>query len=168
MSYIEGATISTVLLPGHISGCEGFIDASSKLSWTLTVAAMANRFFPNDLPEFVEENQGVVAQSTLHNLLYLPYPKLADKLLKAALDLKDKVNFSSSSLVSCSIALIVHTPCLLVILLVSGGEGDLGPQRAAREGLHALYRRLRDGLSVVQVLSSHQQPKWSRPLQRDC
>nr|XP_009400289.1 PREDICTED: lanC-like protein GCL2 [Musa acuminata subsp. malaccensis] len=52
---------------------------------------MANRFFPNDLPEFVEEKEGVVAQSTLHNLLYLPYPKLADKLLKAALDLKDKV-----------------------------------------------------------------------------
>ncbi|XP_010918434.1 lanC-like protein GCL2 [Elaeis guineensis] len=52
---------------------------------------MADRFFPNEMPAFVEENEGVLAPSPLHSLLYLPYPKTADKLLRAALDLKEKV-----------------------------------------------------------------------------
>ena len=58
---------------------------------------MADRFFPNEMPAFVEENEGVLAPSPLHSLLYLPYPKTADKLLRAALDLKEKVIFSSRS-----------------------------------------------------------------------
>ncbi|WOL06039.1 hypothetical protein Cni_G14771 [Canna indica] len=52
---------------------------------------MADRFFRNDLPDFVEEEEGAVTQSTLHHLLSLPYPKFSDKLLKAALELKGKV-----------------------------------------------------------------------------
>ncbi|KAG1355163.1 putative LanC-like protein GCL2 [Cocos nucifera] len=52
---------------------------------------MADRFFPNEMPAFVEEKEGVLGPSPLHSLLYLPYPKTADKLLRAALDLKEKV-----------------------------------------------------------------------------
>ncbi|URE04641.1 Lanthionine synthetase C-like protein [Musa troglodytarum] len=52
---------------------------------------MADRYFPNEMPDFVEEQEGAVAQSTLHSLLCLPYAKLADKFLRAALDLKEKV-----------------------------------------------------------------------------
>ncbi|EHA8591990.1 putative LanC-like protein GCL2 [Cocos nucifera] len=43
------------------------------------------------MPAVVEEKEGVVAPSSLHKLLYLPYPKAADELLRAALDLKEKV-----------------------------------------------------------------------------
>ncbi|XP_073001180.1 lanC-like protein GCL2 [Typha latifolia] len=52
---------------------------------------MADRFFPNEMPDFVEETDGAATQSNLHNLLCLPYPKVADKFLRAALDLKEKV-----------------------------------------------------------------------------
>ncbi|KAG6479365.1 lanC-like protein GCL2 [Zingiber officinale] len=52
---------------------------------------MADRFFPNSLPEFVVEEEGAITGSTLLDLLHLPYPKLADKLLNSALHLKKKV-----------------------------------------------------------------------------
>ncbi|XP_008809400.1 lanC-like protein GCL2 [Phoenix dactylifera] len=52
---------------------------------------MADRFFHNEMPAFVEEKEGILAPSSLHSLLYLSYPKTADKLLRAALDLKEKV-----------------------------------------------------------------------------
>ncbi|OAY72749.1 lanC-like protein GCL2 [Ananas comosus] len=54
---------------------------------------MADRFFPNEMPDFVEEEKesSRAQPSTLLALLSLPYPKLADKLLKAALDLKEQV-----------------------------------------------------------------------------
>lgn len=56
---------------------------------------MADRHFPNEMADFVEEEHGQssISQSTLHGLLRLPYPKLADKFLEAALDLKEKVGF---------------------------------------------------------------------------
>ncbi|KAJ1694144.1 hypothetical protein LUZ63_010842 [Rhynchospora breviuscula] len=53
---------------------------------------MADRFFPNEMPDFVEETEGAAATgSSLTRLLSLPYPKLSDKLLKAGLDLKEKI-----------------------------------------------------------------------------
>ncbi|RRT52276.1 hypothetical protein B296_00040612 [Ensete ventricosum] len=66
---------------------------SSNLRFPKSVAAegMADRYFPNEMPDFVEEQEGAVAQSTLHSLLCLPYTKLTDKFLRAALDLKEKV-----------------------------------------------------------------------------
>ncbi|KAJ3682237.1 hypothetical protein LUZ60_014810 [Juncus effusus] len=51
---------------------------------------MTDRFFPNEMPDFVEEREGGDA-SSLGRLLSLPYPKLSEKLLKAGLDLKEKV-----------------------------------------------------------------------------
>ncbi|KAG6528250.1 lanC-like protein GCL2 isoform X2 [Zingiber officinale] len=70
--------------------------ASTLACSSLTKAAnpsMADRYFPNEMPDFVEEEheQASISQSTLHGLLRLPYPKLADKFLEAALDLKEKV-----------------------------------------------------------------------------
>ncbi|CAN6249463.1 unnamed protein product [Urochloa humidicola] len=58
---------------------------------------MADRFFPNDLPGYVEEAAAPApavepsSSSSLHTLLSLPYPALADRFLHAALQLKQKV-----------------------------------------------------------------------------
>ncbi|CAM0956620.1 unnamed protein product [Alopecurus aequalis] len=58
-----------------------------------TAAAMADRFFPNDLPDFVAETPdvGEPPAAGIRGLLSLPYPRLSDRLLRAALRLKDKV-----------------------------------------------------------------------------
>lgn len=55
-------------------------------------AAMADRFFPNDLPDFVAEapDGGDPPAAGLRSLLSLPYPRLSERLLRAALRLKDK------------------------------------------------------------------------------
>ncbi|KQJ97297.1 lanC-like protein GCR2 isoform X2 [Brachypodium distachyon] len=56
--------------------------------------AMDDRFFPNELPDFVAEAtdaDGDPPAAGLLGLLSLPYPKLSDRLLRAALRLKDKV-----------------------------------------------------------------------------
>ncbi|KAJ0968949.1 hypothetical protein J5N97_021826 [Dioscorea zingiberensis] len=60
---------------------------------------MADRYFPNDLPDFVQETDEATAataataddSSSLLNLLSLPYLKTAEQFLRAALDLKEKV-----------------------------------------------------------------------------
>ncbi|KAL6641257.1 hypothetical protein ACP70R_019438 [Stipagrostis hirtigluma subsp. patula] len=57
--------------------------------------AMADRFFPNDFPDFVAEagpdGEGGRPAAGLRGLLSLPYPRLSDRFLRAALRLKDKV-----------------------------------------------------------------------------
>ncbi|KAG2567618.1 lanC-like protein GCL2 isoform X2 [Panicum virgatum] len=58
---------------------------------------MADRFFPNDMPGYVEEEAApapaaeLSSSSSLHTLLSLPYPVLAARFLHAALQLKQKV-----------------------------------------------------------------------------
>uniref|UniRef100_A0A1D1ZAY8 LanC-like protein 1 n=1 Tax=Anthurium amnicola TaxID=1678845 RepID=A0A1D1ZAY8_9ARAE len=54
---------------------------------------MADRYFPNLMPGFVEEGETEegVAGDSLQRLLSLPYPKTADRFLHAALYLKEKV-----------------------------------------------------------------------------
>ncbi|KAL6651089.1 hypothetical protein ACP70R_010014 [Stipagrostis hirtigluma subsp. patula] len=57
---------------------------------------MADRFFPNDMPNYVAEGAAPPPaadgpSSSLHALLSLPYPALADRFLRAALQLKQKV-----------------------------------------------------------------------------
>ncbi|PKA60412.1 hypothetical protein AXF42_Ash008472 [Apostasia shenzhenica] len=52
---------------------------------------MADRFFPNDMPSFVEETETTVSESSLHRLLSLPFPKTAERLLRAAVDLSETV-----------------------------------------------------------------------------
>ncbi|KAF8704038.1 hypothetical protein HU200_031523 [Digitaria exilis] len=57
---------------------------------------MADRFFPNDMPGYVEEAASpapaanLSSSSSLHTLLSLPYPALADRFLNAALNLNQK------------------------------------------------------------------------------
>ncbi|PAN39810.2 hypothetical protein PAHAL_7G229700 [Panicum hallii] len=57
---------------------------------------MADRFFPNDMPGYVEEEAApapaaeLSSSSSLHTLLSLPYPALAARFLHAALQLKQK------------------------------------------------------------------------------
>jgi len=56
---------------------------------------MADRFFPNDIPDSIEEGAASspaaeLSSSSLHTLLSLPYPALADRFLRAALDLNQK------------------------------------------------------------------------------
>lgn len=62
---------------------------------------MANRYFNNDMPEFVDETppetwegEQVVGQGTeesLVRLLCMPYHSFSEKLKRAALDLKETV-----------------------------------------------------------------------------
>ena len=65
-----------------------------------SAAAMADRFFPNDLPDFVTEttDDGDPPAAGIRGLLSLPYPKLSHRLLHAALRLKDK---ASHAVLSC-------------------------------------------------------------------
>lgn len=57
--------------------------------------AMADRFFRNEMPEFVVEAEGeeaaAAAGTSLLKLLSLPFPSAADRFLRAGLDLKEKV-----------------------------------------------------------------------------
>ncbi|KAI9093375.1 hypothetical protein K1719_027389 [Acacia pycnantha] len=57
---------------------------------------MADRFFPNEMPNFVAETavggtSSQEARDSLTNLLSLPFPAFSTKLQKAALDLKESV-----------------------------------------------------------------------------
>ncbi|XP_062201471.1 lanC-like protein GCL2 isoform X2 [Phragmites australis] len=71
--------------------------SGSKRRRSLRGEGMADRFFPNDFPDFVAEASGGDGQGCvdrrvgLRGLLSLPYPRLSDRLLRAALRLKDKV-----------------------------------------------------------------------------
>lgn len=69
---------------------------------------MADRFFPNNMPGYADEGAPPppaaaaaaaipsTYSSSLHHLLSLPYPDLADRFLHAALHLKQKVNSSTT------------------------------------------------------------------------
>lgn len=62
--------------------------------------AMADRFFPNEMPGYVDERESSAATgSSLIRLLSLPDDELSAKFLKAGVDLKDKV--SSSNFLFC-------------------------------------------------------------------
>lgn len=55
---------------------------------------MADRFFPNEMPNFVVESAvstGTAGGDSLTNLLSLPYKSLSDHLKSAALALKETV-----------------------------------------------------------------------------
>ncbi|KAI3466131.1 hypothetical protein Pfo_022794 [Paulownia fortunei] len=55
---------------------------------------MADRFFPNEMPDYIPETQPVepvAASDSLAKLLHLPYKTLSEWLKEAALDLKDTV-----------------------------------------------------------------------------
>ena len=73
-------------------------------------ASMADRFFPNDLPDFVAEapDGGDPPAAGLRGLLSLPYPKLSHRLLHAALRLKDKARHD---VLACGILRGARTRC---------------------------------------------------------
>ena len=57
---------------------------------------MADRFFPNEMPDFVaevaeDESTSGRAKDSLTRLLHLPYKSLSERLQKSALDLKEAV-----------------------------------------------------------------------------
>ncbi|KAK8945013.1 hypothetical protein KSP39_PZI007617 [Platanthera zijinensis] len=52
---------------------------------------MADRFFVNEMPDFVEETEVAGGESSLHSFLSLPYQETAEKLLQAALDISETV-----------------------------------------------------------------------------
>ncbi|XP_078427422.1 lanC-like protein GCL2 isoform X2 [Wolffia australiana] len=55
---------------------------------------MADRYFCNDMPEFVAEEgeeEELVARSSLLKLLHEPFPSAADRFLRAGIDLKEKI-----------------------------------------------------------------------------
>lgn len=66
--------------------------SSSRATKRHRVAGMADRYFPNDLPDFVAE-----APDGGRGLLSLPYSSLSERLLRAALRIKDKVRHACAS-----------------------------------------------------------------------
>ncbi|KAK1284278.1 hypothetical protein QJS10_CPB21g00558 [Acorus calamus] len=53
---------------------------------------MADRFFPNEMPDFVEESSDQSGSGdSLLSLLASPYPAASQRFLRSALDLKDKI-----------------------------------------------------------------------------
>ncbi|PSR95323.1 LanC-like protein [Actinidia chinensis var. chinensis] len=54
---------------------------------------MADRFFPNEMPDFVEEKEPltVASEDSLMKLLSMPYSSLSERLKRAGLDLKETV-----------------------------------------------------------------------------
>jgi len=58
---------------------------------------MADRFFPNEMPDFIPETAAtagipaVAAGDSLTRLLYLPYKSVCDTLKNSVVDIKDKV-----------------------------------------------------------------------------
>jgi hypothetical protein len=131
--------------------------------------AMADRFFPNDFPDFVAEvpdgEGGVDRPAGLHGLLSLPYRNLSDRFLRAALRLKDKAHLASFP------GLVSRAPGARLIARPAshaGGGGDVGQGGAPSDGLHALHGRARDGDAAVQVLPGDRQPRGSHPGRRYC
>jgi hypothetical protein len=59
---------------------------------------MADRFFPNVMPDFVAESTAVSAeaQDSLMKLLSMPYHSLSERFKRAALDLKETVPYPFS------------------------------------------------------------------------
>ena len=57
---------------------------------------MADRFFPNEMPDFVEEKDedsvSVGSEDSLLKLLSMPYSSLSERLKRAGLDLKETVH----------------------------------------------------------------------------
>jgi hypothetical protein len=130
---------------------------------------MADRFVPNDFPDFVAETPdgegGINRPTGLRGLLSLPYQNLSDQFLRAALRLKDKACLAPSSrlLSRAPRARLIDQPASL-----AGGGGDVGQGGAAGNGLHALHGGARDGDAAVQVLPGHLQPWGPHPRRRHC
>lgn len=64
---------------------------------------MANRYFDNDMPDFVDETpaasdvtekEGQGTEKSLVRLLCMPYHSFSEKLKRAALDLKETVRIN--------------------------------------------------------------------------
>ncbi|XP_047333328.1 lanC-like protein GCL2 [Impatiens glandulifera] len=57
---------------------------------------MSDRFFPNEMPRFVEEGDEIVPdEASLSKLLSMPYPELAQRLKRAGLDLSQAVKLET-------------------------------------------------------------------------
>jgi len=85
--------------------------------------AMADRFFPNDFPDFVAEAEAPGGDGDrpagLRGLLSLPYARLSDRFLRAARRLKDKARrpaTRSLSPVSCRAPASCSTDCSVPLL----------------------------------------------------
>ncbi|XP_025797704.1 lanC-like protein GCL2 isoform X1 [Panicum hallii] len=87
--------------------------------------AMADRFFPNDFPDFVAEAEaeapggGGDRPAGVRGLLSLPYASLSDRFLRAARRLKDKARrpaTRSLSTVSCRAPATCSTDCSVPLL----------------------------------------------------
>lgn len=104
---------------------------------------MADRFFPNEMPNFIPETAEAEklaekAQDSLTKLLHLPYKNVAEKIQKSALVLKEKVPtvpllHSTSIWIPCNFIRIsrLFTWCLCFCLtellwFVSDCGGDVG------------------------------------------
>ncbi|CAN6282607.1 unnamed protein product [Urochloa humidicola] len=91
---------STKATEGRLTGREPSSSSSSsrasKRRRSLRGEAMADRFFPNDFPDFVAEAEppgvgGGHGPVGVRGLLSLPYARLSDRFLRAARRIKDKV-----------------------------------------------------------------------------
>lgn len=94
---------------------------------------MSDRFFPNDLPSFVDEASGGVVGGgggggggdSLVNLLSLPYSQAADQFLRAGLDLKDRVFYLKT---------LCYLPLLVLFLPMTGFLAQIAKETWTRVG----------------------------------
>lgn len=118
---------------------------------------MADRFFPNDMPNSVPETDdpsaagAVGSSSSLLKLLSLPYSKTAERFLRAGLDLKEKVHLS----LLLAISLLFLDTCFFICSLFPGRQGNVGSRRAPCQGFFALHWRARHGFLALEVVPSH-------------
>lgn len=94
---------------------------------------MADRFFDNVMPDFVNEKKGTEAGGdSLMNLLTMPYSSLLQQLKRSALDLKETVRANLLLFLvirvqlGCSEMVITKFCCWSL----SGSDGNLGFQWA--------------------------------------
>jgi len=122
---------------------------------------MADRFFPNDIPDYIDEAAASspaaeLSSSSLHTLLSLQYPALADRFLHVALDLKQKATDYIAPLPRLRTSNFVRSSARAVIILVSsavlGCARDVGEAAAAFDGgLHAIHGALGTALLLFRA-----------------
>uniref|UniRef100_A0A0E0M998 Uncharacterized protein n=1 Tax=Oryza punctata TaxID=4537 RepID=A0A0E0M998_ORYPU len=122
--------------------------SSSRATKRQRAAAMADRYFPNDLPDFVAEAPDGDGSSPdgVRGLLSLPYSRISDRLLRAALRIKDK---------ACG-------------YLGLGRGGDVDQGAATGDGLHALHGRARHGTPAVQVTGNRSDLALAGDIVKEC
>lgn len=134
---------------------------------------MADRFFPNVLPDFVPEttqNEQQEIGDTLIKLLSMPYSSLSQHFKRTALDLKETVASPSLSLFLPNFRCVFFFPSTSphICLIDPGNAGNVGDNFAKSLRLYSLLWQSRYCFLALQILSTYQQHQRPLPLLSHC